>query len=905
MDQERWTTIKEIVEAALEFSAGQRPAFIDHRCGTDVELRNEVEGLLAVSTSQADWFEGLRLGPESLRDIALSTGDTFEGYVIRRKLAEGGMAKVYLAYDETNKREVALKIVPRRKTRFSPREHQLLARLNHPNIALLHASGDTDVGFRYLVMEYVEGVAVTEFAASQGLSLRERLALFRKICGALQHAHQKFIIHRDLKPSNILVTGNGEPKLLDFGIAKELPSGFEAATVTSHQHRPMTYAFASPEQLNGESTDATTDVYQLGVILCMLLTGRLPYPVQSLLDLPLAIRSLEPSAPSEILANSRSNQYPAPGAGELNPVQNSEKLTGDLDAIALKALRKEPSERYQSVEKLSEDVRRYLDDEPVTARVGTHRYRVKKFLKRYRKLVLVASGVISILSVLVVALGLSLLETQKQRDRALAHARRGQAVANFLTSLFEQSDPENGGGPDLLARDILERAAERIADEFTSDRGVQALLLAIIGKTHTSLGLFDQAESLLRQALEIREERYGELHESVAVTLLHLGKLYTNLGRFEEAEHSISRALRIQQEILSEDDLNLSTTHNNLGTLFVRLGRYNEALQHYEESLGIRHKLLEPPHSSLASSYNNLATLYNLTGRYEEAEDLHRKTLAMRIELFGDKHDKVAASKNNLSRVLDNQGRLQEPLRLKREALHLRRQILPAQHKNLGKSINNLGAALRRLGDLDKAEALHLEALDLRTSALGEEHPDVAESLGNLARVYIDRDALDDADPLLARALEIKEKSYGSDHPSVGGTLAIQARLFRARKEYSAAEMLIRRALSIEAKRPAHFSRINYLQLLSLILLEQGQVLEAQDELDTAEGLAHDLLDIDHYYNAVLLSTSARIHINKGEPLMAVQELESALSTLRALFPEGHAWVVEADVSLGLARAQL
>lgn len=904
MEQKRWGRIKRIVADALDLPPEDRAAFLDEACGEDSDLRREVEALLAVSTSEADVYEDVRIEPSSLRQLRLDVGDELGPYQVMRELATGGMSRVYLARDTRNDRDVAIKLLRPRAARLHRAEQRMLARLTHRSIATLYDSGSIGEGHEYLVMEYVDGLPITDYCHEHNLTLQDRLTLFSRVCGAVQYAHQQLVVHRDLKPSNILVTRDGEPKLLDFGIAKELPTDLAAVTVTAAADRPMTYAFASPEQVGGEPTAIATDVYSLGVLLCLLLTGRLPYRVKSLHDLPWAIRNLEPQSMSTLVLG------PVDAPSTLAPILQeahklSKSLSGDLDAIVLKTLRKKSDDRYASVEQLAEDIRRHLSSEPVQARRGTKLYRVRKFLGRYKATVLATTTIVLLLTGLTLALARSLKETKTQRDAAEEQARRAQAISDFLTRSFEHNKPSTPNDGSMTVRELLDNAAERIPEEFSDDPFVQSHLMAVIGQTYTSLGIFDKAEELLEHALTLRIAHYGEQHQAVAESLLEIALLYDDLARYEDAEHALNRALHIQKNVLDQSHPSRATTHNNLGALYFRMGKYDEALEQYRASLSIRQALYKPPHARLASALNNLGILLNKTGKYSEAETAHRQALRMRKDLFGEEHDSVAMSLHNLARVLDNQGKPREALQIKRDVLALRRKILPSNHPHLTVSINNLAVALHRIGHFKEAADLHREALALRMESFSTEHPDIAQSMSNLGNVLIDLGSLDEAEELLAQALSIEKDLLGEDHPSTAGTLAQRAKLELARMEYAAAEASIRRALALAEERPASQAHLSYAHSLANILLEKGDTTRAQEALTAAYDLADQLLTSDDTYHGSLRATSARLYLKEGRFQEAAVHAQQALTILHRELPKEHWWILDAQISLTLAHAQL
>ncbi|MGZ5003001.1 MAG: serine/threonine protein kinase, partial [Chthoniobacterales bacterium] len=383
---ERWARVKELFEAAVDLDPNQRTALLDKECGDDDALRSEIESLLKSDERTDGFIEQPAIAiPRDLFPNNVEepfAGRQFGSYQIMREIGRGGLGAVYLAAraDDEYRKQVAIKLVRRGLDtedilRRFRNERQILAQLDHPNIARLIDGGTTDDGLPYFVMEYVNGQPINGYCDANALSTTERLTLFRKVCSAVTYAHQNLVIHRDLKPSNILVTQEGEPKLLDFGIAKLLSAGDELFTQTIPALRVMTPEYASPEQIKGDKIMTTSDVYSLGVLLYELLTGQQPYRLKTRTpeQIARAITEQEPERPSTVLADNQQSE-----------IGNPKSLRGDLDNIVLMAMRKEPARRYASVGQFSEDVRRHLTGLPVVARKDTVAYRTSKFVNRHR-----------------------------------------------------------------------------------------------------------------------------------------------------------------------------------------------------------------------------------------------------------------------------------------------------------------------------------------------------------------------------------------------------------------------------------------------------------------------------------------------------------------------------------------
>lgn len=368
-----WKDVKEIALSAIELPADQRSRFLAHACESDQELRAAVEALLSISTRDAAALDSVRLDLAQEPPI-LPPGTVIDNFHILEMLGLGGMGIVYLAQDERTDRKVALKIL-KTHAQFNRGEHMLLAKFSHPFIATLYETGKTRDGFQYLAMEYVVGLSLVEYCDKYRPSVKQRLVLFEQICEGVQYAHQNLVVHRDLTPKNIFVTPKGEPKILDFGIAKEVDGDLTTSAV--EDFNPMTLPFASPEQRQGQPIGPTSDIYALGILLCGLLTGRHPYAAESLLDL--SGMGEAPPVPSSLVESNHPWILPPP-ADEAAHLKN--RLRGDLDAIITKALQLDPAKRYQTAEKLGEDIDRHLTNKPISAVPASLRYRTMKLLRR-------------------------------------------------------------------------------------------------------------------------------------------------------------------------------------------------------------------------------------------------------------------------------------------------------------------------------------------------------------------------------------------------------------------------------------------------------------------------------------------------------------------------------------------
>lgn len=726
-------SVKDVLDRALELPASERASFVAEACCDDEPLRLEVESLLEQEDATQPWCEGPILQ-------LLSREGSFEGfqknqrigaYRVVRTLGEGGMGAVALAVRQDDfKKRVALKVVkPDRisdeMTRRFENERQILAQLEHPNIARILDGGTTSDGFPYFVMEYVEGRPLDDYCEGQELSIRQRLRLFLKICTALQLAHQSLVVHRDLKPSNILITADGVPKLLDFGIAKRLKA--EPGTeVTRFEHRPMSLRYASPEQIIGGPITTGVDIYSLGVLLYELLAGRHPFAsrVSDALKLAQAIRDEEPRAPSSAASD---------------PVTRR-SLTGDLDSIVLKAIRKPPDRRYRSVESLADDIRCYLDGQPVSAREGTWAYRTGKFVRR-NKLPLAAATTLLLLSV---AFGLTVTvlwrQAVDQREQAVFERMRSQQVLDFMKESFRASGPNRSRGEEITAREILE-SSERNIDEGLNPL-LQAELLTTIGDVYANLGLYDQARGPWQRAEHLLRRLYPDGHPKLAWAINNLASWHHLTGEdTERAEKLYREALAMKLRLPPDDIIDIAKSWSNLASILMQRGAYDEAEALYRQSLDMRQELYGDEDPTVATTLRSLGVLYYTKGDLERAEPLLLRSLELREQLYDPGDTRIATALTSLARLRHAQGRF------------------------------------------DIAEQFLTRALTIRKARFDDDHPHIVSCELDLARLYLDAGTPEKGADLLDRSLDAlrKTKREGSwevaEAESVlGGYLTVEGR---------------------------------------------------------------------------------------------------------------------------------
>jgi serine/threonine protein kinase/Tfp pilus assembly protein PilF len=776
MNRDRWRRIDELVHETLELEQSQRARFLDQACLDEPEIRAEVEALVAADEQADDFLEEpairRRAGAgEPALDLASGDGafEPGEGwpigpYRVIRRLGQGGMGAVYLATrsDAEYDRAVAIKVLrPGLQSRAMVRrfrsERQILASLDHPNIARLHDGGTMPDGRPYLVMEYIDGTPIDRHVEQQGLSIRARIELFRRICDAVHYAHQNLVVHLDIKPGNILVTRDGVPKLLDFGIARLLdPDDSSHGGETHTGLRPLTPMYASPEQLRGQPLTTASDVYSLGVVLYKLLAGRLPH----------ARPGTEPARPS--LPGGREPRGPsrAPDEGEGESENDlstrtdrhrdarwRRQLAGDLDSIVLKALREEPQHRYGSAEQLSADLERYLSGRPVEARKGTTMYRLGKLLRRHKLAVAAAATILALVIAFAVSTAIQAARLAEERRRADQQRQNTEEVLSFLIGVFQVADPFNGEGSTATAKSLLDEGARRLDQDLDRQPEVRARLRETLGSIYLSLGSYDQAETLLRQALEQTEQLAGPAQDElrVAAILTRLATVHLFRGEHALAEPLYARALDIRQRLLPPDHIDMAEALHNLATCYYFQEQWDRASPLYERALAISRG--RTPEDRLATAFiiSALAGVYRHQKALARAEPLYREALEIYQAEFGDEHPDVAFGWNNLAQVYMDMGDYARAAPLLERAVQVAEKLQGPEHPQLATILDNYGLALHRQGDLAEAEQLYLRALRILEDSMGRDHPELCDTLGKLLELYTGANRASDVEALRAR----------------------------------------------------------------------------------------------------------------------------------------------------------
>ncbi|MBK9438922.1 MAG: serine/threonine protein kinase [Chloracidobacterium sp.] len=658
-----WQNVKDIFIDALELDESQRSEFLSERCNGETDMRSEVESLLRSHFESEDFIENPAIEVSEIfgnKDVRID--QQFGHYTIEREIGHGGMGAVFLARrnDGEFDQKVALKIVRQSIAehhiieRFK-NERQILASLSHPNIARLLDGGVADSGEPFIAMEYIEGVPIDEFATSHDFSINQKLRLFIKVCSAVAYAHRNLIIHRDIKPGNILVGTDGEPKLLDFGLAKLTDERLLAdPSQTQTAFRALTPAYASPEQLKGDVITTSSDVYSLGILLFELLTGERPFRFEGKM-LDEIIRTVAGTAPA------------LPSKIAMSASHDPQLLKGDLDNIILCALRNEPERRYHSVEALAEDIERHLNGLPVSARPNTFSYRTGTFIKRNK--IAVATASLVLISIFV-GLGATLWQSRvaaKERDQALHEQKKSEQLSNFLQTILSSASPEESG-KDTKVIEMLDNSAGRIDEEFADQPELRAQALLTIGKTYTQLSLLDKAGTVLRKALDLSTDIYGTENKTTSTCMMYLGTVNMGIGKFDEAEKLLTEGTEIDRRLSPKGSNELAYGLNALGEFYVRKAEYERSKPILQESISIYDDLFGANNKDSAFVMISVGRAQAFAGDKDGAETTFRQALAIYEQLPIRYELRIAFIKINLGNLLANRGNYDEGIALMLDA---------------------------------------------------------------------------------------------------------------------------------------------------------------------------------------------------------------------------------------------
>ncbi|MBR9988387.1 MAG: serine/threonine protein kinase [Gemmatimonadetes bacterium] len=870
MTPERWGAIQSLFFAAANIDDDARDAFLADACPNDEALRHEVAALLraeqrshdSASTFISDLIAAV--ADDLVDDSGVSrVGERAGPYRLLRELGHGGMGSVYLAEraDAEYHSVVAIKFVrgalaaPDLERRFRA-ERQILADLTHPGIAWLLDAGTLPDGTPFLVMEYIDGEPIDAWCDRRELGLRGRIALFCEVCAAVQYAHQALVIHRDLKPSNILVTADGTPKLVDFGIAKLIAGPDLEATATL---RMLTPTYAAPEQVRGGRIAVATDVYALGGVLYRLITGRPANDVTG-------------GSPTDIERRICELDAPRPSAATVGLAMGwRRRLQGDLDTITQKALHKDPERRYATVDQFVEDLRRHTDGLPVRARADTLRYRTGKFVRRHRRAVAATVGVVLGVGALT---GFYMTDLAHERDRAQLEAAKASEISEFLSALFQQSDPRIARGQDVTARELLDRGAARVDRELTGQPAVQATLLGVMSRVYHGLGVYGSAVTAAERSLRIRRDLYGNVHPDVAASTYDLALALFNRGDYERSESHYREALRIRRALYGGDHPDVVHSLAGLAFVLVRTEQLDEAEAAYREALATARRLGDDDRR-IASLSDGLASTLLGKGDFAGSVPLFEEAVALVRKRSPVDSLTLATALNNLAGGLVELGRGIEAEPMYREALAVYTGFYGEAHPYVSAARMGLSRLLHDLGALEESKAFAMEALAFDTVSLGPRHPDIAPLFGRIGTILIEQERFAEAEQHLRRALDIRRDALGPEHPYTAISMNELAALHRASNDLARAESAYHEVLALRRRihPPSHPYLAFTLVGLGTVLLDLDRAGEAEPLLREALAIREAALPSGHWQRgeaeSALGGTLARLgHHEEGERLL-------------------------------------
>lgn len=809
MPTDRAAQIEALFDSLVELQPEARRASLEDARRRFPEIVPEVERLLDAHDASTMFFErpayeGASSLFEGERDAggarSLAPGERIGKYRVISEIGRGGMGEVYLAErdDDQFRQRVAIKVVRRGMdtgdvlARFRL-ERQTLADLRHPNITRLLDGGVTDDGRPFLVMEHIDGAPLDRFCVERSLSVRERLELFCKVCDAVHAAHTNLVVHRDLKPSNILVGSDTEPKLLDFGVAKLLTGDLrDDADRTVAGLRMLTPQFASPEQLRSERVTTATDVYSLGLVLCVMLTGRRPFG-EGVDELT---RREHPTRPSRLVEST----------GEAHD-RLARTLSGDIDTIVLTALRVEPERRYASAQALADDVRRHLRGEPIAARPATLGYTASRFVRRRpweSALAGVALGaVVAALVVSVVSLRASERAREAEatlRAEAERSAEESRAAVEFMRTIFASIDPSRARGRDTtLLREALDDATGRLEGDHGLSASAESSMRGTIGSTYRAISEYERAEPQSLRALELARERFGDESFETGQSWRRLGVLRLDQSRHRDAEEaflaSIASLEAVGSDATGRVDRERLSALEGLAVVRMELGKFAFAEQALRQL--VEGGDASPGWSGVHDARSMLAVALAQQGKLDEAELILRERLSQLIGVHGEDHPGVIGVMNSLGVTLGRLGRHEEAAEVYALASERANRVFGASHRSTLSLRRNAAIALDRLGNREEAAREYAATLDLQRETLGIAHADTIATASSYAELLVSVGELGRAEALFREAIEAQLGAHEERDPVLGILFGGLGSCLRAQGRFDEAEEALLRARSV------------------------------------------------------------------------------------------------------------
>lgn len=821
-DYQNWQLAKELFLEISELPENEQIAFVNEKTKNNPELRVLLEELLSGDdiSHQPENAVSKIVGQEAQailkQDHASQKGERIAEYEIEDILGEGGMGVVYLAHrkDAQFEQSVAIKIiqshalVPQTLERFR-QERQILASLQHPNIAQLVGGGETKAGLPYIVMEYIDGVNIIEYCQANKLNIEERLDLFKQVLNAINYAHQNLIIHRDIKPNNVMVTKSGVVKLLDFGIAKLIEEKALPAdqNLTAMEVKVLTYTNASPEQVRKEKVTTRTDVYGLSALLYQMLTEKPLFDLKGVTNHELEswIIDKNPTKPSANLSEKHSAQK----------ANLQSTLSGDLDTIILKGLQKEPDRRYSSVEQLTQDIQNYLTNYPILAKPDSTWYKVNKFYQRNRAFTIVTSAFAFCLMCFSIAVTYQAMVIDEARKVALRESNNAYQVTNFLTETFQAANPLYSGDVPITPLELIDNASNRIK-ELSTDKALTVQFTSALAMVYRSIGANDKALSLVDNAIDLLSDtddvpetiKY-EIQATKIEALLEIEGAETVKNESIEFVDEIKKAIAKESNEASKSRLIEVYVRSlvNLGSLYDRLGDDEKALEFTLESLTVASANSPVSDFYLHQIYTGLGHTYRRLLNYEKSVEMLTKSLSVARKTHGDFNLEVAYTLNQLASTYINLDRLEEAKEAAYRSLEIREALFPRGSAEIAASLGNLSNLYTAMGDGDKSLQYRQRSADEITRVMGPDHIYSAGSRLALAKMKSDMGQHESAISIAFEVLPYFEKAYSSDAINLARPYLVLGMTYYRQKELDKAFEYLERSMAIclQAKPEGHW----------------------------------------------------------------------------------------------------
>jgi serine/threonine protein kinase len=720
METERWKLVDDLLQSALELDPERREEFLAQACGGDSALVDEINSLLTSHRRAGDFLErpAAEIAARAMAaDVAPSlaqplVGQVVSHYRILKMIGRGGMGSVWLAErcDGRFERKVAIKFIHfavfdlAGAERFK-REGAILGKLSHPQIAELIDAGLTPTGEPFLVLEYVEGYPIDEYCDDNKLSVGARIRLFLDVLSAVAHAHSNLIVHRDIKPSNVFIRIDAQVKLLDFGIAKVLAEDAVPTQLTGELSRVLTPQYAAPEQLTGEAITTATDVYLLGVLLFVLLTGKHPTGAgsHSPADLVKSVTQTEARLASQAVASG--NDTDSAERRRATPEKLQRVLHGDLDTIIAKTLKKRPQERYASVTALADDLRRYLKHEPISARPDTLPYRLRKYVRRHRLGAAVAAVLVALVAGFAVTQAVELRRITRERDRA-------DRIADFMTGVFKVSDPNERVGDTVTAREVLDKAAKDIDTSLSNDPDLKSQMMRVMGRAYLNMGLFSRAQVLFDRSIQIGGSFDAQQDRGTLQAMHDLAWALVQQGRLAEAEKLERKVLDIQRRVMGPEHPDTLGTIGELAFTLCQEGNCAEGVRLNREVLEKQKRSLGPDAYYTLVTMDNLAGMLADNGQIQEAVVLQRDSVDRHLRVFGPANIGTINAMLNLADLQRDTGQDDAAIKTLNELMETERRVLDPDQGEIAATKYDLASVLVRKGKTGEAMALLDEVID-------------------------------------------------------------------------------------------------------------------------------------------------------------------------------------------------